>query len=196
MQAQTPVCDEVNDPLNQAKELRDCARDMEFAEDSRSSDHRWIDVVDNTVRPPLRRFNCEARIEPQVNSHRNDPEHLGDPSSGGGRILARVRIFDGCRRYLHGKDPEPGYGKFGGFPPGISYIWVDSYEQTDSEWGSARAIVIPKVASIALIVTDDIRVCQHDDFEDEAATARWIFKPQDAAAWWTCSRNGCCNLDP
>ena len=196
---QTPACPGITDPVNQAQGLRRCVHQQQLkfaaAEDSRS-DSRMIDVIDSTVTPWKRRFNCNALISPEVNSHRNDPEDLGDPMQGGGRILARVEIFNGCRRHLQGSWRD-GYGKLGGFPIGVSWIWVDSYEETNTPgWGSARAIVIPQVADLDLVVTDNIRICQHPEYEDEAASARWVHQPQDAAAWWTCMKTGCCNLNP
>jgi hypothetical protein len=189
--------DSITDPVNQADLLRRYARLLHF--DSGvpgSDDEQYIDVI-RPRRPGEQRgrrtFDCRARIWPEPSAHRNDSTAYRRPRDGGGRITARIQLHPGCRR----ADGHDGYGKYDLFPIGYSYVWIDSYDpQGNAEWGKARAIIVPRDHRLALIVRDSIAICKHEDYEDAYATARWVHQPNDAGAWWTCMRTGCCNLDP
>jgi len=124
-----------------------------------------------------------ASIIPEANAHRNS---LGDLMSGKGRITAAVMVHDRTR----------GYPKLD-LPQGLSYLWVDSFERTAGWWpdsGRARVVIIPDDQTLP-VITRQIVISHHPGYSFNSPQARWTYRPEDAGAWWTCSRFGCCDLN-
>ena len=128
-------------------------------------------------------------VAPEVGMHRMHPSDLV-----AGRIQLRVTIQPGTG-YLAGFPP----GKYGRiapgatywFPPGVSYVWVDSLVLfglvKGDTIGTARIVVIPADTNLA-VDTASILVFGRPDPENHAI-ARW-----SPAQCWDCMRQSWCAL--
>jgi len=127
-------------------------------------------------------------VAPEVGMHRMRPADLQR-----GRIQLRVRVV-----------PRPGYlagyapGTYGRltptsdylFPPGVSYVWVDSlvlYSPPRADTvGTARIVVIPTDSSF-VVDTASVLVFRRDIANQ--AISRW-----SPAVCWDCMRSSWCSL--
>lgn len=153
-----------------------------FAEDG---SHRYHGNFDRNL---LDTLGTVGTVAPEVGMHRMRPADLQR-----GRIQLRVRIA-----------PRPGYlagyapGTYGRlppdstyrFPPGESYVWVDSLRlyspyRADTA-GTAKIVVIPVDRSFA-VDTATVLVFRRDVANQ--AISRW-----SPAACWDCMRSSWCAL--
>jgi len=154
-----------------------------FAEDTGTS-HVYHGQYDRNL---LDTLGTRGTVAPEVGMHRMRPEDLRR-----GRIQLRVWI-----------EPGPGYrsgfgrGKYGRspgapykFPPGVSYVWVDSLQlyrpQRGDTAGTARIVVIPVDTNF---VVDTVTVLVFSRDIANQAIARW-----SPAACWDCMRASWCSL--
>lgn len=159
------------------------ATSLIFAEDSTS--HRYHGNFDKNL---LDTLGSIGYVAPEVGMHRISSADLKK-----GQIQLRVRIQD-KPGYLAGY-PAGTYGRLAPgsdflFPPGTSYVWVDSlrfYAHPHGDTvGTARIVVIPADSSF-VITTDSVLVYKRDVANQ--AIARWT-----PAACWDCMRASWCSL--
>ena len=112
-----------------------------------------------------------------------------------GQIQLRVRIVPGTN-YLAGY-PAGTYGKHAPdsiyrFPPGVSYVWVDSlvmYSPAHGDTaGIARIVVIPRDSSYVIDASRTVPIYKRDIANQ--AIARWT-----PATCWDCMRSSWCALN-
>ena len=159
------------------------AGSLTFAEDT--TNHRYHGNFDKNL---LDTLGSIGFVAPEVGMHRIKAADLTK-----GQIQLRVRIQD-QPGYLAGYGPGA-YGRLTPgsdflFPPGVSYVWVDSlhlYAHAHGDTvGTARIVVIPADSSY-VIATDSVLVYKRDVANQ--AIARWT-----PAACWDCMRSSWCSL--
>ena len=155
-----------------------------FLDDVRGS-HAYHGNFDRNL---LDTLGTVGTVAPEVGMHRMRPADLRR-----GRIQLRVRVV-----------PRPGYlagyapGTYGRltptsdylFPPGVSYVWVDSLvlyaSPREDTAGTARIVVIPTDSSFA-VDTASVLVFSRDVANQ--AISRW-----SPAVCWDCMRSSWCSL--
>ena len=156
---------------------------LKFAEDTGAS-HVYHGQYDTNL---LDTLGTRGTVAPEVGMHRMRPAELQR-----GRIQLQVWIQPGPG-YLTGFAPGT-YGRSSGapykFPPGVSYVWVDSLHlyspQRGDTAGFARIVVIP-VDTTFVVDTATVLVFIRDPVNQ--AIARW-----SPAACWDCMRASWCSL--
>jgi hypothetical protein len=156
-----------------------------------SSDKQPLDIVVNDT---VQMSGCVGQIMAEENAHKNDFDRLrGDITSGSGVITVAFEIDAAqghtCVGYQAGNLE---------LRPGRSYVWVgdlgdSSFVENGQEYVMARALVIPVNTEFDASGPVDIKVCVHPDYSFNHSQANWRFDPDDADAWWTCAKHGCCN---
>lgn len=156
-----------------------------FAEDSTS--HRYHGNSDKNL---LDTLGTVGWVAPEVGMGRIKASDLTK-----GQIQLRVRIVPGPG-YLAGYPPGT-YGRHAPdsiyrFPPGVSYVWVDSlvvYSPAHGDTaGTARIVVIPADSSFVIDATQTVLILRRDIANQ--AIARW-----SPAACWDCMRSSWCALN-
>lgn len=160
------------------------AAGLSFAEDTGSS-HVYHGQYDRNL---LDTLGTIGTVAPEIGMHRSRPSDLDR-----GRIQLRVTIQPGPG-YLAAFPPGH-YGRLAPgsdywFPPGISYVWIDSYVQYPSPHGdtsgTAKIVVIPLDTMLA-VDTTSILVFKRDPVNQ--AIARW-----SPAQCWDCMKSSWCAL--
>jgi hypothetical protein len=147
------------------------ARTLEFADPSRDSAEEYHGQWDRALVDTL---GDTAIVEPEVNIHRTDDAELQR-----GRIQMKIVVLVGRL----GRKPGEIYEALGA-PPGVSYVWVDSFKMESATRGSARVVVIPEDTSLAPR-TRRVKVFRNPDVVWSRAVARWT-----PFQCWTCTRPG------
>ena len=164
------------------------ADSLTFAEDTGTS-HVYHGQYDWNL---LDTLGTTGTVAPEIGMHRMTSSDLGP---GAGRIQLRVNIVPGTG-YLTGYPPGKQYGRAAPgapylFPPGVSYVWVDSlikFQPAHGDTiGTAKIVVIPVDTSLA-VDTATVLVFQRPDPENHAI-ARW-----SPAQCWDCMKSSWCAL--
>lgn len=115
-----------------------------------------------------------ATIYPEAGANQNADSAL----AGAGRIIGRI-------------ESDSAYGKLG-LSKGVNYVWVDSLK-TWGDTGIGRAIIVPEEEGVRPVVLPLFYMRNRGYSGTRGpALARWLFRPQDDAAWLTCKEGGCC----
>lgn len=112
-----------------------------------------------------------ATIYPERGANQN----VGGDLGGRGRIIGRI-------------ESDSPYAKLG-LAKGVNYIWVDSL-MIYGDTGIGRAIVVSESDTQPVVLP--MFYIKNPGSGGGPALARWLFRPQDDAAWLTCERSGCC----
>jgi hypothetical protein len=179
--------DAVTNPRNPAQRNATLAyaASLSFAEDTGHS-HVFHGQYDRNL---LDRFGTIGTVAPEIGMHRSRRADLHR-----GRIQLRVHIWP-APGYLAGFAPGH-YGRLAPdstywFPPGISYVWVDSLVWYPSPHGdtagTAQIVVIPEDTMVA-VDTASIVVFKSDPMNQ--AIARW-----SPAQCWDCMKSSWCKLN-
>ncbi|MGH7530656.1 MAG: hypothetical protein ACREMN_09770 [Gemmatimonadales bacterium] len=154
-----------------------------FAEDTGRS-HAFHGQFDRNL---LDTLGTIGTVAPEIGMHHSRVADLQR-----GRIQLRVRIQPGAG-YLAGFAPGR-YGRAPGqhyrFPPGVSYVWVDSLylfaTARGDTAGTAKIVVIPRDTAF-VVDTASILVFRREPMNQ--AVARW-----SPAQCWDCMRASWCSL--
>lgn len=114
-----------------------------------------------------------ATIYPEQGANQNVDEDLG----GTGRIIGRI-------------ESDSAYAKLG-LSKGVNYVWVDSLK-IYGDTGIGRAIIVPEAGAPPVVLPLFYMRNRGYGGTRGPALARWLFRPQDDAAWVTCEDGGCC----
>ena len=145
-------------------------------------DKQWLDEPKEQGHKGPPNFNCLGTIWPEANAHENPGEDLLQMPDAG-RITAKILIEgDHCPFYEQG-DVR--------LWPGVSYVWIDSFSVVSEDEAVARVAIIHETRQLQ---ETTIKICWHPGYTYAHAHARWRHDPDDAKAWWTCVKKGCCNL--
>ena len=119
-------------------------------------------------------------LEPEVNIHRSRASDLRC-----GRIQMRMRLRVGQK----GREPMQIYESLR-VPPGVSYLWVDSLQLTNSDSGTARGVIFPVDPGLPARI-EKVRVYRNGSTIWNRAVARWT-----PAKCWSCPASYWCSDGP
>jgi len=187
----------ITDPTSEDQHARvvyEYASSLVFLTDSMirgSSDKQPLDIVVGGV---TQLSGCVGQIMPESDAHNNRFDLLrGDIRTAGGVITAAFQI--------DAKEARCGGYQAGNLdlPVGLSYVWVGGFNddttlvENGQEYAIAEALVIPFDTLLTVRGPVPIKVCKHPEYSFNHSQANWTFDPNDADAWWTCAKLGCCN---